>query len=78
MVHKGAPIPRFPDPGIVMAALAGRLPRGYGLSRLTNLPLYWPDQWRALGLPKPGQKLSRALEAIKPSSSFIFSGVIKI
>lgn len=56
----------FLDPAIVKAALAGRLPRGYGLTRLTNLPLYWPDQWRALALPKPGQKIELSWEAIFP------------
>jgi hypothetical protein len=27
-----------------------RLPRGYGLKRVVDLPMAWPDQWRALGL----------------------------
>jgi site-specific DNA recombinase len=43
----------FLDPTLVKAAVEGRLPRGYGLSRLTGLPMAWPDQWRALGLPQP-------------------------
>jgi DNA invertase Pin-like site-specific DNA recombinase len=43
----------FLDPMLVKAAAEGRLPRGYGLSRLTGLPMAWPEQWRALGLPQP-------------------------
>ena len=38
---------------IVKAAVEGRLPRGFGLKRLVNLPMAWPDQWRTLGLQKP-------------------------
>jgi ABC transporter len=30
-----------------------RLPRGFGLKRLVDLPMAWPDQWRALGLQAP-------------------------
>jgi site-specific DNA recombinase len=40
----------FLAPDIVQAAVEGRLPRGYGLKRLVDLPMSWPDQWRALGL----------------------------
>jgi len=43
----------FLDPTLVKAAVEGRLPRGYGLSRLTGLPMAWPAQWQALGLPQP-------------------------
>ncbi|MGB7976222.1 MAG: hypothetical protein WCF81_18185 [Roseiarcus sp.] len=45
----------FLAPEIVKAALEGRLPRGFGLKRLVDLPMAWPDQWRALGLQKPAQ-----------------------
>jgi hypothetical protein len=40
-------------PDIVKAAVEGRLPRGYGLRRLDDLPMAWPDQWRALVLQAP-------------------------
>ena len=40
----------FLAPEIVKAAVEGRLPRGFGLKRLVDLPVAWPDQWRALGL----------------------------
>jgi site-specific DNA recombinase len=40
----------FLAPEIVKAAVEGRLPRGFGLKRLLDLPMAWPDQWRALGL----------------------------
>ena len=43
----------FLAPDIVKAAINGRLPRGYGLKRLVDLPMAWPDQWRALGLEEP-------------------------
>jgi DNA invertase Pin-like site-specific DNA recombinase len=43
----------FLAPDIVKAAVEGRLPRGYGLKRLVDLPMAWPDQWRALGLETP-------------------------
>jgi hypothetical protein len=43
----------FLAPEIVKAAVEGRLPRGFGLKRLVDLPIAWPDQWRALGLHAP-------------------------
>jgi len=45
----------FVAPEIVKAAVEGRLPRGFGLKRLVDLPMAWPDQWRALGLHAPAQ-----------------------
>ena len=41
----------FVAPDIVEAAVAGRLPRGIGVTRLVNLPLSWTKQNEALGLP---------------------------
>ncbi|WP_371744713.1 resolvase [Nordella sp. HKS 07] len=35
---------------IVAAAIEGRLPRGLGLTRLTELPLDWAEQRRLLGI----------------------------
>jgi site-specific DNA recombinase len=43
----------FLAPEIGKAAVEGRLPRGFGLKRLVDLPMAWPDQWRALGLQAP-------------------------
>ncbi len=43
----------FLAPNIVKAAIEGRLPRGLGLKRLVDLPMAWPDQWRALELEAP-------------------------
>jgi site-specific DNA recombinase len=43
----------FLAPNIVKAAVGGRLPRGFGLKRLVDLPIAWPDQWLALGLEAP-------------------------
>ncbi len=39
----------FLSPGIVRAIIDGRLPRGIGLSRLTDLPSSWAKQEAALG-----------------------------
>jgi site-specific DNA recombinase len=43
----------FLAPAIVKAAVEGRLPRGFGLKRLVDLPMAWLDQWRTLGLQTP-------------------------
>ncbi len=43
----------FLDPLMIEAAIAGTLPRGYGLTRLFDLPPLFEDQWRALGLTRP-------------------------
>jgi site-specific DNA recombinase len=40
----------FLDPALVAAALQGRLPRGFGLKRMMDLPADWREQWIALGL----------------------------
>jgi site-specific DNA recombinase len=45
----------FLAPDIVKAAVEGRLPRGFGLKRLVDLPMAWPDQWCTLGLQAPAQ-----------------------
>jgi site-specific DNA recombinase len=43
----------FIAPPIVVAAIEGRLPRGFGAKRLTDLPMVWSNQWTALGLKVP-------------------------
>jgi site-specific DNA recombinase len=40
----------FLAPDLVKAAVEGRLPRGFGVSRLVNLPSRWEEQRRLLGL----------------------------
>ena len=50
----------FLAPDIVKAAVEGRLPRGYGLKRLIDLPLAWPDQWRTLGTRDAGAGVMNA------------------
>jgi site-specific DNA recombinase len=40
-------------PALVKAAIDGRLPRGFGVKRLMDLPMDWTDQWSALGLRAP-------------------------
>jgi hypothetical protein len=41
---------------VVKAAIDGRLPRGFGVKRLMDLPMAWPDQWSALGLRAPAER----------------------
>jgi site-specific DNA recombinase len=41
----------FVAPDIIEAAVAGRLPRGIGVTRLVDLLLSWAKQKEALGLP---------------------------
>jgi site-specific DNA recombinase len=43
----------FLAPDLVKAAVEG--PRGFGLKRLVDLPMAWPNQWCALGLQAPAQ-----------------------
>jgi site-specific DNA recombinase len=45
----------FLAPDLVKAAIEGRLPRGFGLTRLIDLPTAWSDQWAALGLKAPAR-----------------------
>ncbi len=40
----------FLAPDLVRAAMDGRLPRGIGVTRLTDAPMEWSRQWRMLGL----------------------------
>jgi hypothetical protein len=44
-----------PSPVLAEAALEGRLPRGFSVKRLTELPMLWSEQWRAVGLREPIQ-----------------------
>ncbi len=46
----------FLDPALVAAGFEGRLPRGFGLKRLMDLPPAWPEQWHVLGLDKPARR----------------------
>ena len=45
----------FVAPPIVAAAIEGRLPRGFGVKRLMDLPMAWSAQWTAIGLNAPAQ-----------------------
>ena len=45
----------FLSPVLAEAAMDGRLPRGFSVKRLTELPMLWSDQWGALGLREPIQ-----------------------
>ena len=40
----------FLAPAIVEAAIEGRLPRGFGITRLADAPMAWSAQWAAFGL----------------------------
>jgi DNA invertase Pin-like site-specific DNA recombinase len=43
----------FLCPPLMQAGIEGRLPRGFGVKRLMDLPMIWADQWTALGLKAP-------------------------
>ncbi len=43
----------FLSPELVKAAIEGRLPRGLNAKRMTEMPMLWSDQWRALGIQSP-------------------------
>ncbi|HYA73429.1 MAG TPA: recombinase family protein, partial [Roseiarcus sp.] len=43
----------FADPRLIQAAIERRLPRGFGVKRLTDLPMQWSAQWGAVGLRVP-------------------------
>ena len=45
----------FISPILAEAALEGRLPRGFSVKRLTDLPVLWSERWRAVGLREPIQ-----------------------
>ena len=45
----------FISPVLAEAAMEGRLPRGFCVKRLTDLPMLWSEQWRAIGLQTPTQ-----------------------
>src|SRR5271157_1206983 len=45
----------FISPVLAEAAMGGRLPRGFCVKRLTDLPMLWSDQWGVLGLREPIQ-----------------------
>ena len=40
----------FLAPAIVEAGIEGKLPRGFGVTRLTDLPMAWSEQWNAIGI----------------------------
>jgi hypothetical protein len=43
----------FLAPDIVKAAAEGTLPRGFGVSRLIDMPVSWAKQRSAAALPSP-------------------------
>lgn len=43
----------FLAPNIVSAAITGTLPRGLGLTDMTDLPIDWAEQRKILGLGRP-------------------------
>jgi hypothetical protein len=49
----------FVSPVLAEGALEGRLPRGFSVKRLTDLPMLWSEQWRAVGLPRADSGSSR-------------------
>jgi site-specific DNA recombinase len=63
----------FLCPALVKAAIDGRLPRGFGVKRLMDLPMAWSDQWSALGLTgasSNGPAMGRSWNIAAPSMPF--------
>jgi nucleotidyltransferase/DNA polymerase involved in DNA repair len=57
---------------LIKAAIDGRLPRGFGVKRLMDLPMDWTDQWSALGLRAPADRGAQsepfAISLISPAA----------
>jgi hypothetical protein len=51
-----APMADFATALNIKAAIDGRLPRGFGVKRLMDLSMAWPNQWSALGLRAPAER----------------------
>jgi hypothetical protein len=47
----------------------GRLPRGFSVKRLTELPMLWSEQWRAIGLQEPIQAQAEIGRSTPPRST---------
>lgn len=47
----------FLAPDIVTAAITATLPRGVGLSDMTDLPIDWAEQRKSLGLAQPTRRI---------------------
>ena len=45
----------FMSPALAEAAMEHRLPRGFCIKRLTDLPMLWSEQWGRIGLQAPAQ-----------------------
>jgi len=58
----------FLAPDLVKAAIEGRLPRGIGITRLTDLPPGWSDQRKVLGLS------AAACRTVSPSNPVSVAG----
>ena len=48
-------VPCVHVPALAEAAMEGRLPRGFCIKRLTDLPMLWSEQWGRIGLQAPAQ-----------------------
>lgn len=53
----------FVAPDIIEALIAGRLPRGIGITRLADLPPSWAKQRKMLGIS------NRSLRGVEPVSA---------
>ena len=51
----GPPLASWNAPALAEPAMEGRLPRGFCIKRLTDLPMLWSEQWGAIGLLAPAQ-----------------------
>ena len=48
--------------------MEGRLPRGFCVKRLTDLPMLWSEQWRAAGARSSGLRAALSLAKLYQST----------
>jgi len=59
----------FLAPDLVKAAIAGCLPRGVGISRLSDLPASWSEQFQRLGIaPRPSGISAEIAHSLRPTA----------
>jgi len=59
----------FMSPALAEAAMEGRLPRGFSVKRLTDLPMLWSEQWRAIGLQVRKKNISSRTKRLRLSQT---------
>ena len=63
----------FVSPVLVEAAMEGRLPRGFSVKRLTDLPMLWSEQWHSIGLQQPISASASASPSRGPGNGILWA-----